>query len=242
MIISHRHRYLFVEVPRTGSTAISAELEKHYEGERILTKHAYYSTFLRQANEDEKKYLVIWGVRNPLDDAVSRYRKLSTKEPSYYAGDRRNLRRQVYIRENTATFSDFLDKFHRWPFDIWTKTYDPKSDVIIRFESLQSDFAKATERFGAELVRPLPVVNKTDRHADFESYYSPSDVAKAVKIFGPYMREWGYDFPEEWGKKEIPVTSLTVYKLLQPPRRLYWKHLRQGDWFGARLFRKLFLE
>ena len=54
MVISHRHRYLFVELPRTGSTAIHRELIELYDGTAILQKHATYEDFLRGATEIEK--------------------------------------------------------------------------------------------------------------------------------------------------------------------------------------------
>jgi hypothetical protein len=78
MIISHRYRYVFVELPRTASTAISHELRDRYDGISILEKHSLYQRFLRDASEDEKRYFVFSGIRNPLDDAVSRYFKLKT--------------------------------------------------------------------------------------------------------------------------------------------------------------------
>ena len=54
MIISHAHRYVFVEVPRTGSRAVATELREHYDGHEILRTHATYSDFLRQATDDER--------------------------------------------------------------------------------------------------------------------------------------------------------------------------------------------
>lgn len=78
MIISKEHRYVFVELPRTGSTAIRDELISQYGGRKILVKHSTYRDFLRVANEDEKRYFVFSGIRNPLDDAVSHYFKLKT--------------------------------------------------------------------------------------------------------------------------------------------------------------------
>ena len=78
MIISHRYRYVFVELPRTGSTAISDELRAHYDGARILAKHSTYRDFLRIASDDEKRYFTFSCIRDPLDDAVSRYQKLVT--------------------------------------------------------------------------------------------------------------------------------------------------------------------
>ncbi len=56
MIISHKHKYLFVELPRTGSTAIYEELCQHYDGTQILFRHATYDDFLKVASEEEKKY------------------------------------------------------------------------------------------------------------------------------------------------------------------------------------------
>jgi hypothetical protein len=78
LIISHQHRYLFVELPRTGSTAIRHELRELYDGTPILHKHSTYDEFRRQASVAELQYFVFSTVRNPLDDAVSRYFKLKT--------------------------------------------------------------------------------------------------------------------------------------------------------------------
>ena len=242
LIISHKHRYLFVEVPRTGSTAISAELREHYGGESILKKHSYYSTFLRQASEDEKTYRVISGVRNPLDDAVSRYQKLATRPREYFARSRRNLKRFDEVNERGLSFSEFLHEFHRLPFDLWTSTYHRTFAKIIRFENLQQDFADAISMLGTPLVRSLPEKNKTLREKDFVSYYAKEDIAHAVWIFGPYMQAWGYAFPDEWGVQRVPSTSKVLYRLLKRIRATYWNHIRQGDGLSGRLFRKAFLE
>ncbi len=42
MIISHKYKYLFIELPRTGTTAISKELRERYAGELIYEKHTKY--------------------------------------------------------------------------------------------------------------------------------------------------------------------------------------------------------
>ena len=49
MIISEKNKYLFLELPRTGSTAISKELRDHYDGKRILRKHSLYHEFKKIA-------------------------------------------------------------------------------------------------------------------------------------------------------------------------------------------------
>ena len=76
MIISHTHKYLFVEIPLTASYAIRHELCEYYGGVPILHKHASFPDFLQIAAPHERDYFVFATVRNPLDETVSRYCKL----------------------------------------------------------------------------------------------------------------------------------------------------------------------
>lgn len=84
MIISHEYKYLFVELPRTGTTAIAKELIENYKGESVFNthsknKHAHYDDFLKQASDEEKNYFVFSCIRNPIDRTLTRYYKLKTK-------------------------------------------------------------------------------------------------------------------------------------------------------------------
>ena len=72
MIISHKNKYLFVELPHTATTAIIKEFREKYDGKRILRKHAFFHDFQKIANDDEK-YFVFSCVRNPMDEVVSIY-------------------------------------------------------------------------------------------------------------------------------------------------------------------------
>lgn len=93
MIISSEHRYVFVELPRTGSTAIRKELVDQYGGRIILKKHSTYRDFLRVADNDERQYFAFSGIRNPLDDAVSHYYKLTTDHHDRFSdAERRKFR------------------------------------------------------------------------------------------------------------------------------------------------------
>ena len=83
MIISHIHRYLFVELPRTGSSAVSKELILNYDAENILRKHATYRDFLKQASKQEKEYFVFSSIRNPMDKILSLYFKYKTDHRRY---------------------------------------------------------------------------------------------------------------------------------------------------------------
>ena len=93
MVISHRHRYLFIELPRSGTTAIGKELLEHYDGFRLLSKHSTYYDFRKVASDEEKKHFVFSCLRNPMDDAVSRYFKIKSNH-SYRHTNPKSLKRR----------------------------------------------------------------------------------------------------------------------------------------------------
>lgn len=238
MIISHKHRYLFVELPRTGSTAISRELRELYDGQAILRKHSTYDEFLRSATAVEREYFVFSCIRNPLDDAVSRYFKLKTDHRSRYTDpgkvrkrwtvvERIETRLHRYIQKTEIDFPTFFLKFYVIPYNNWASLSHHRFDAIIRFESLQPGFAEALRCIGIEPVRPLPIVNKTGRRStDYSRYYTPDTIPRARRIFGPFMRQWGYEFPEEWGPMEVPWWHQAQFAFFNVFRRFYWRHLR----------------
>ena len=240
MIICHKYRFVFVEFPRTGSTAISAELVENYGGKSILRKHSHYSAFLRIASDEEKQYRIASGIRNPLDDAVSWYEKFRTRDDIGTRQSKSHRKRFRYVRDNDADFGSFLKRFYRLPYDSWTNAHHRHMDQIIRFENLQSDFASLLELVGAEQVRPLPSRNQTVGKKHFEDYYDDTIRDHALFVFGPYMQEWGYQFPHNWGKVSVPKTSRFLYAALRSPRRLYWTYIRQPDAPYGHLFRRLF--
>lgn len=234
MVISHRHRYLFVELPYTGSTAIAAELCEQYAGTRILYKHAKYVEFTRRATTDEKSYFVFSCIRNPLDEAVSHYFRYKTNHDqmftdkfkiAHYGITRKELAFYEWIRDANPTFPQFLVRAYRIPHDNWSAQSHHEFDAIIRFENLQADFGKVLERLGIETLRPLPVRNKTaDKSNEYLMYYTPAVIPHARRIFGPFMRGWGYHFPREWGEFRPLRRDELEFQVWRRLRLLYWRH------------------
>ena len=261
MIISHEHRFVFVELPRTGCTAVGKELIESYGGMRILRKHSSYDDFARQATPDERSYFAFSSIRNPMDDAVSGYFKLASDHHGRYSdemrrryrvgnrgadtmrangtnakglkpqrrkiSERRDNRRYDYITKADCDFAHYFMRFYRAPYDTWSRTTHRKMDHIIRFERIDDDFEEALEKVGLDLVRPLPVRNRTDaKRGEFLSYYTPETRARAAWVFGPYMRDWGYEFPSDWDVGEPALSSRAAYHALSIPRRAYWRFFR----------------
>jgi hypothetical protein len=246
VIISHKYRYIYVQVPRTGSSAVSKELEEQYAGQLILRKHATYRDFLRQATADERTYFSFSGVRNPLDVAVTRFVHLRTNPMGHFTDPvevrERNsiasrLERRVYawVQRTDADFESFLRRWYLLPYDTWTSLDHKRMDMILRFESLPADFGEALARIGVPPVRSLPTVNATPgRERDFGTYYTPKAIKRAIWVFGPYMQEWGYSFPESWGSVRVPYWSKALMRLVRLFRGVYWKYFRFADYVKRR--------
>jgi hypothetical protein len=239
MIISHTHRYVFVELPRTGSTAVRRELRELYDGHPILAKHATYDEFRRTATDEEKTYFVFSTIRNPLDDAVSRYFKLRTDHKGQFTKrsrarrHRRLLNRLIdtlqfrYVNANDADFGSFLRRFYILPYDTWASLSHHRFDYVMRFERLEDDFAEAIRRIGLDLIRPLPVVNSTaSRRRSFVEYYTPDLIPRARRVFGPYMQRWGYAFPPSWPVDRPTAMDRAQYLLYGFVARMYWRFVR----------------
>jgi hypothetical protein len=238
MIISHKHRYLFIEIPHTGSTAIKHELCDCYDGISILKKHSFYSDFLKIATSEEKKYFVFAGIRNPLDEVVSKYFKLKTNHRDKYTDPNKLLKHRgiqkwraikmfAEIQDNKIDFERFFMKYYFVPYTNFASLVKGHYQYLIRFENLQEDFARALHFVGLEPQRPLPVKNSTkSRERDFWSYYTPTMIPRAKKVFGPFMQQWGYEFPSEWGGYSLSWWEKSEYELFSLMRRVKWKYFK----------------
>ena len=238
MIISHRYKYLFIELPRSGTTATGKELQKLYDGVPILAKHSTYFDFKKIASDEELKYFVFSGIRNPMDDAVSRYFKIKSNHSARHTNPKSLKRRWTmvekyedrlfrFVQETDADFPTFFKKAYIFPYSSWATMNHKDFDFIIRFENLRKDFEKALIMLGIEQERPLPQLNKTNmRKRNYLSYYKPETRAKAKRIFGPFMKEWGYEFPPEWGEGSVPMWNQMEYRWVATIKNVYWRYLR----------------
>lgn len=232
MIISDEHRYVFIAQPHTACSAIQIELKRHYGGRRMLTKHATYAAFLRAATPEQRRYFVFSGIRNPLDEAVSLYFKYKTDHKGNYTArlpimsERQREAFEVVTEE--ADFASYLRRFYRRPYDNDTIVYHRHMDHLVRFEHLQEDFSLALQRLGLEQVRPLPMINPTGERGTYLDYYPKDLRPHAARIFGPFMRKWGYVLPREWAGVSVPRSAMITFRLLSPVRYLYRRYLRLG--------------
>jgi len=240
MIISEEHKYVFIEFPQTGCSAVGRELMEHYGGTRILYKHAQLHNFMKQASPEQKKYFTFSTIRNPMDVVVSKYFKFKSDHENYATkkvkhGKLRKLimpgyekARHDFIVQNNADFESFFLKYYTWPYSAWSIMGHHQLDHVMRFENLSAEFEEVLKKIGIPAVRPLPLYNKTGAKAkDFTAYYASKEARlRAIEVFGPYMKEWGYEFPQHWPELQETKPADGKYAFVNTFRKAYWKYLR----------------
>ncbi len=251
MVISHKYRYLFIEIPLTGSWAIYHELCKHYGGIPILHKHASYPEFLQTATVDEKEFFVFAGLRNPLDTAVSSYFKYKTDHKNAFSNpehlksmkvDSLDVKRFEFIRDTNASFKTFFMQSSFWerPYSGMFELSSNHLDFVIRHENLQDDFTEVLRILGIAQVRPVPILNKTQgREADWRSYYTPPMIEKAKRVYGPFMMKWGYEFPDTWGEYRVSWKKQMEFRFVTLMMSIYLSNFRYSERTYARIVREL---
>ena len=237
-----------MELPHTGSTAISRELRTHYGGEDILRKHFYWEDFLRQAKPEERTYFTFSGIRNPLDEAVSVYLKYKANHNDHFTDPREraenggwvtpaHLERFRFVHQEGAGFPAYLRRYYRLPYDNWSSLSHRRMHYVLRFERLQEGFAEVLRRLGIAPVRPLPVVNRTDAKQGFLSYYPPEVHRHAQRVFGPFMRRWGYELPPEWDLPPAPWSDEPAFRATVAVKNFYRRRIdsvRRARWIARR--------
>ena len=230
MVISHKNKYLFVELPRTGTVGISAELCKNYDGELIYDKHTQYKKFYADASKEERKYFVFSCIRNPMDRTVSLYFHLNKTLESLenrIKNEKKPLKLLKYkisylyfkkrhddVNKNNLDFSSYFLKYYKTPYVDWSLFNHKDFNYVIRFEELQVDFKKVVELLGMKYKGPLPLQNKTKgKDKDFYTYYNKEARQRALKVFGPFMNKWGYSFPENWGEYNPSFFNEFIFKI-----------------------------
>lgn len=234
MIISHEHRFVFIEVPLTGTTAIAKELYTSYGAQEICGKHSHLSEFLAIAKPEEKTYRVCAGVRHPLDRLLSYYTKLRNNHKGAFTDTERfeenggwvtknDRERYAFIEAHGDDFGAYLRRFHSGTrpsisqYNWGRKAYDH----IIRFENLNEDFFAFLRAMGIEPVRELPAANVTSgRKKSFFDAYPEDQRDHMRRVYGPLAAEWGYDFPAEWGSGPLPLWSRVQYAMWNTAGRL----------------------
>lgn len=233
MIISNEHKYLFVELGRTGTTSVAMVLRKQCGGESILRKHSTLTKLLRILNKKDTNYFVFATVRNPLDKILSTYYKLQSywtweeiKTRSYLT--RLYLtRRKIFLEKNDYNFEKFFLKFYKLPYVSVEQIEKHKYDYIMHFETLQTDFNNILNELNLDKSITLPKKNVTSNRINnnfYDYFQSPKMQKRAKWVFSLYFEDFNYKYPDSWGKLSNGLFKRLIKKVKLFIYNIYWSY------------------
>ena len=205
MILSHRHKFIFFAVPRTGTHAIRTVLapwlgEGDWQQEALLglgrapmprlaqIPHGHISLRQVQASLPEavwRNYFKFAVVRNPYDRFVSACAFLNRDNPAYAGRERAFMRgalqsgrfqRRVLIQPQTALLEDELGALGM--------------DCIGRYETLQESFTAICRQIGLA-PQPLALANAST-HGDYATYYDDQLLQQVTAFYRQDFENFGY--------------------------------------------------
>lgn len=212
MIVSHRHRYVFVHIPKTGGTSLTLALEARVGKDDIILSDTPKGRNRRSRVKDAPArgrlwkhstladieglvdpaifadYLVLTLVRNPWARAVSYHRWLRGQ-----GFDHASVR-----LAKTLEFRDFL----RHPLTqrqlavparhYLTASTGPVAGLCLRLEHLDADLSALEAHLGFSL-RPLPHENRSG-HGDWRAAYDDEGAALLARLAAEDIARFGYRF------------------------------------------------
>jgi hypothetical protein len=226
MIISHRHRYVFVEVPHTASTAISELLRSRYDGERILHKHATYSEFLAAANRQEKRYFAFGVVRNPLSYVETEFQRFLVDQHDFANPGKHvrkggwvtdgHLEKLRFVRDRGTDFVGYLQRFYVRQYHNWFLLLADDFGRVLRYENLQEELRGVFAALGLADATMPERRNVTRDKANWLAELDHAECLRLARVFGPFLRKWGY--PLEMGGRTYEPSRIDCLKFAAKER------------------------
>ena len=196
MRISHKHKFIFISVPKTGSESVRAALDSFsdvHSSTGIYAHHKTYAQIIIDFNY-AKDYTCFGVCRNPFDRCVSHWFhiKKHAQNNKHHYGD---LCRQIL--KNTSHFKDYLASENTVrPCFNWLSSNGSDIDVdfIGKLENIQEDFKTICEKIGIP-QQQLPHTNKT-KHKHYTEYYDEETKQIVAEKYAKDIEYFGYEFGE----------------------------------------------
>ncbi|MBE9046263.1 sulfotransferase family 2 domain-containing protein [Pleurocapsales cyanobacterium LEGE 10410] len=239
-MISHKHKFIFIHIPKCGGTSIESFLKKNTEALGYQKEDGLEYTMRKEGLAKiinlYPHYFTFTFVRNPFDRFVSIWKHSERGQTNYYHKLHRNLSFKEYayaVKElNLAQLSQFdlyhskqqtefiLDYNKNYFFKIPRKTND-KCDFIGKLENLQRDFKQVCEllnlklkSYDLALVNTSPEVKKIIR-PHYSSYYDNETLEVVSSIYAEDIKYLSYKFERKEYTIDLESYSRFLFKKIR---------------------------
>lgn len=226
MLVSYRHNFLFVHIPKTGGTSVRNALapfghdpSSYWQNQLLqrvgisvnvvlggykayqFRKHARVVTAKAKLPADVYDSLFKFCfVRNTWELLVSNY--------NFILSNPQHKRFSIVRKLSFADFIDFaVSRGIGFQLDqITSPQGELMVDYIGHFKRLAADFGVVQQRLG--IVAPLAHLNRTN-HRDYRTYYDRQVREKVSRIYAREIEMFGFDF-DGGVSVEYPVRTKTA--------------------------------
>ena len=199
MIISHKHKIVFVHVPRTGGTSVEYALDPFLGDEDLRAFGMKEFEHLKHLSATEIRdqfgsslwndYFTFAFVRNPWDWLVSNYFwHLETDS------DDEGTKRTKRFMRKCGGFSDYVQvaRIQERSDYVLGSNDEPLVDFVGRFENLERDLAQVCRRVG---IPEVPLIHHGATSRRHYSHYFDHAARERVRA-SRYARVFGYEFED----------------------------------------------
>jgi hypothetical protein len=198
MIVSHKHRFIFVKTRKTAGTSIEVFLssicgdddivtpiEPHVEPHRPRNDEGFYNhmpaaTIRQLLPEYWDQYFSFCVERDPWDKTLSFYHMLRVRS------------------QGRLTFDDYLDSGDFCvDHGLYTDSGEMLVDYVLRYENLNRDLSTILGGLGVPFEGSLNVRAKSEYRIDrrpCREVYTPDQARRVADAFAWEIKRFGYSF------------------------------------------------
>ena len=201
--VSHRHRFIYFEVPKTGTSSILRLLREHASIEKMSRRLEFL---------ESPEYRRFALVRNPWDRLLSCFRSKIKPDPSFEDehfkdGVMRKFHRFGVFRAGMP-FDEFVHAVGAIPDDLADGHFASQHprlvmdgeivvDHLARFEDFQNATRDFLRRVGVDAKVEVPHLNRSDNRRPYTDYYTPETKRVVEERFAEDLRLFDYAFEAE---------------------------------------------
>jgi len=196
-MINHKHKFIFVHIPKTGGTSIQYLFTKNNNVTKKENKKHFTSNDYQRENVNEwNSYFKFSFVRNPFDFLVSYY-IFRMKMINGELGRTERFMSKKYKNSNFKSWvcnNFFNDPRVMTYFDFLSINEKIELDYIGKFENFQEDFNIICDKIGIP-QQQLPHINKS-KHKHYTEHYDDETRELVAEKYKKDIEYFGYEFGE----------------------------------------------